>query len=59
MKYPATAENLAALIKRADETDAMCARYADTHPDKVKKWSASARRDRREIARISEVLATK
>jgi hypothetical protein len=55
-KYPATEENLSALIARATETDSMCERYATTHPDKVKKWAASARRDRREIARISEIL---
>ena len=55
-KYHATEANLNDLIARAAETDSMCERYATTHPDKVKKWAASARRDRREIARISEIL---
>jgi len=58
-KYPATQENLVALMNRAGETEAMCERHATTHPDKVKKWAASARRDRREIGRIAALLISR
>jgi len=46
-------------MNRAGETEAMCERHATTHPDKVKKWAASARRDRREIGRIAALLISR